>query len=94
MMRAGHFYPDHGLERIADFHERQDRLYAEAAAEMSRRYNKPILTATELGVTDPMNAGPVAVRESGRYCYPSSQRAVAALAHQWQYAQWRNRRGL
>jgi acyl-CoA synthetase (NDP forming) len=94
MERAGHFYPDHGLERIVDFHERQDRLYAEAAAEMSQRYNKPILTATELGVTDPMNAGPVAVRESGRYCYPSSQRAVAALAHQWHYARWRNRRDL
>jgi acyl-CoA synthetase (NDP forming) len=92
MMRAGHFYPDHGLERIVDFHERQDRLYAEAAAEMSRRFNKPILTASELGVADPNNSGPVAVRETGMYCYPSSQRAVAALDHAWTYARWRQRR--
>jgi acyl-CoA synthetase (NDP forming) len=94
MMRAGEFYPDHGTERIVDFHERQDRIYAQAAAEISARYGKPVLTATELGIADPNNAGPIAVRESGRYCYPSSQRAVRALANMWWYAQWRARRNL
>jgi acyl-CoA synthetase (NDP forming) len=94
MMRTGAFYPDHGTERIVDFHERQDRIYALAAAEISARYGKPILTATELGIADPNNAGPIAVRESGRYCYPSSQRAVRALANMWWYAQWRARRNL
>ena len=35
LMREGRFYPDHGLERIVGFHERQDARYAEAAAEIS-----------------------------------------------------------
>jgi hypothetical protein len=93
MMRGGSFYPDHGTERIVDFHERQDRIYALAAAEISEKYGKPILTATEL-TGDLNNAGPRGVRESGRYCYPSSQRAVKALAQMWWYSQWRTRRGL
>ncbi|MCP3986414.1 MAG: CoA-binding protein, partial [bacterium] len=29
--RSGEFHPDHGLDRIADFHARQDRRYAQAA---------------------------------------------------------------
>ena len=81
MMRHGRFYPDHGLERIVDYHERQDTRFAEAAAELSERTGKPILTSTELAVADPSNAGPVAVRASGRLCYPSGERAVAALGH-------------
>ena len=39
-MREGRFYPDHGLERIVDYHERQDARFAEAAAELSRRYRQ------------------------------------------------------
>ena len=57
-MRSGPFYPDHGLERIVDYHERQDARFAEAAADASDRYDKPVLTATELAVTHPDNAGP------------------------------------
>jgi hypothetical protein len=85
-MRSGRFYPDHGLERIVDNHERQDARFAEAAAELSTRHGKPVLTATELAVTHPDNAGPAAVRASGRVCYPSSNRAVVALDHLWQRA--------
>src|SRR3546814_9875845 len=59
-MRGGPFYPDHGLERIVDYHERQDARFAQAAADASERYDKPVLTATELAVTHPDNAGPVA----------------------------------
>jgi hypothetical protein len=33
MMREGRFYPDHGLERIVAYHERQDARFAEAAAD-------------------------------------------------------------
>ena len=58
MMRDGRFYPDHGLERIVAYHERQDARFAEAADELSRATGKPILTATELAVADPDNAGP------------------------------------
>ena len=94
MMREGRFYPDHGLERIVAYHERQDERFAEAAHELSLRYDKPILTATELAVADPDNAGPRAVRATGRLCYASGNRAVTALGHLWQYAQFRQRRGM
>src|SRR3546814_8951637 len=77
LMRGGPFYPDHGLERIVDYHERQDARFAQAAADASERYDKPVLTATELAVTHPDNAGPAAVRATGRLCYPSANRAVA-----------------
>ena len=58
LMRNGRFYPDHGIERIVDYHERQDARFAQAAADASARYDKPVLTATELAVTHPDNAGP------------------------------------
>lgn len=89
LMRSGRFYPDHGLERIVDYHERQDARFAAAAAEASERYDKPVLTATELAVTHPDNAGPRAVRATGRLCYPSADRAVVALEHLWRRARYR-----
>lgn len=79
LMREGRFYPDHGLERIVEYHERQDRRFAEAAGQISERTGKPILVATELAVADPANAGPTALRDTGRFCYPSGDRAVASL---------------
>jgi acetyltransferase len=93
LMRAGRFYPDHGLERIVDYHERQDARFAHAAADASDRYGKPILTATELAVTHPDNPGPAAVRASGRLCYPSANRAVTALDHLWRRARHLAARG-
>jgi acetyltransferase len=92
LMREGRFFPDHGLERIVAYHERQDERFAQAAADISATTGKPILTATELGVADRDNPGPRAVRASGRYCYPSSFRAVTALEHLWRYARDRQRR--
>ena len=94
LMRDGPYYPDHGLERIVAYHERQDTRFAEAAAEISDRTGKPILTATELSIADPGNAGPAAVRTTGRLCYASANRAVTALEHLWRFARWRERRGL
>jgi acyl-CoA synthetase (NDP forming) len=94
LIREGPFYPDHGLERIVSYHERQDARFAEAAAEVSERTGKPVLTATELAVTSPGNAGPAATRAAGRLCYPSANRAVAALDHLWRRARWLARRGL
>ncbi len=93
MMRQGPFYPDHGLERIVAYHERQDARFAEAAAAISTAVDKPILTATELAVADPANAGPAAVRASGRLCYSSANRAVVALEHLCRRAAWRSARG-
>src|SRR5947207_2335755 len=91
LFRTGPFFPGHGLDRIADFHERQDRRYAEAAREASERHRKPVLVATELVYADRAygNAGPFAVREGGRVCYPSAHRAVAALRAMVEYAEFR-----
>lgn len=86
MMREGRFHPDHGLERIVEYHERQDTRFAEAAAELIVETGKPILIATELAVADPDNAGPRAVRAGGHLCYPSGNRAVTALGHLYGYA--------
>jgi acetyltransferase len=94
LMRNGRFYPEHGLERIVEYHERQDTRFAEAAAAVSHATRKPILTATELAVAAPDNPGPRAVRATGRLCYPSANRAVTALAHLWQYARFRATHGL
>ena len=92
LMREGPFYPDHGLERIVAYHERQDARFAQAAADASARAAKPVLVATELAFADPDNAGPRAVRESGRLCYVSADRAVRALEHCWHDARHRQRR--
>ena len=53
MLREGPFYPDHGLERIVAYHERQDARFAQAAHDISVATGKPILTATELAVAVP-----------------------------------------
>ena len=80
LFRSGRYFPDHGLERMAEFHERQDRRYVEAGIEASRKHGKPVLAVTELVASNPENAGPAALKESGRLCYPSAHRAVRALS--------------
>lgn len=92
LMREGPFYPDNGLERIVAYHQRQDERFAQAADELSTRYGKPILCATELAIADPANSGPATVRSTGRFCYPSGNRAVTALAHLVRYAEFRQTR--
>ena len=93
LLREGGFFPDHGIDRIVAYHERQDQRFAEAADELSRRTGKPILTATELAVADPDNPGPATVRATGRLCYPSGNRAVTALGHLYRAATFNTRRG-
>ncbi len=90
-LKTGEFYPGFGLDRIVEFHERQDRRYAEAALEASERSGKPVLVATELMYADRHygNPAPLAVREGGRVCYPSAHRAVAALRALVAYAEFR-----
>jgi len=94
LARAGGFYPEHGLERIVAYHERQDARFAQAAADIADATGKPILTATELAIATPDNPGPATVRATGRVCYPSANRAVTALGHLWRYARFRQTRGL
>jgi acyl-CoA synthetase (NDP forming) len=93
MMREGRFYPDHGLERIVAYHERQDERFAEVAHELSGATGKPILVATELAVADPDNPGPATVRRLGRLCYSSGGAAVVSLGHLIRYARFRESRG-
>ncbi len=86
MERESRFYPDHGLERIVDYHERQDTRFAQAAAEASAATGKPIISATELSITNPENAGPATVRSTGRFCHSAGDEAVGALEHMWRHA--------
>jgi acetyltransferase len=92
MEQEGPFYPDHGLERIVGYHERQDRRFTETAAALSKDVGKPILTATELAITDRDNPAVAGCRDSGQMCYGSANRAVTALDHLWSYAGYRRRR--
>jgi acetyltransferase len=91
VLKRGPFYPEHGLERIVAFHERQDRRYASAAREASERHGKPVLTATELVHADREygNPGPQGVKQEGRLCHPSAHRAVRALRALVDYAEHR-----
>jgi acyl-CoA synthetase (NDP forming) len=95
VLKTGPFYPEHGLERIVAFHERQDRRYAQAAREASERHRKPVLSATELVHTDRHygNPGPRGVREEGRLCHASAHRAVRALRALVDYAEFRRSLG-
>jgi len=94
VFRSGRYYPDHGLERMAGFHEKQDARYAEAAVEASLEHAKPVLSVSELVVSNPENPGPATLRRLGRLCYPSAHRAVRALAAmvRWSEACARRRR--
>ena len=94
LLREGRFGSDPGIERVIAYHERQDARFAQAAVDVSAASGKPVLTATELSLADPANAGPATVRATGRYCAPTAQRAVGALEHLWRYARFRQRRGL
>lgn len=94
MEAEGPFYPEHGLERIVAYHERQDRRFTQTAAELSRSLGKPILTATELAIADRDNPAVAGCRDAGVLCYASANRAVTALSHLWRHARWRQRRGL
>lgn len=98
LMCEGRFYADGGtgadLERIVAYHERQDARFAQAVLDASERTGKPVLAATELAIASPDNPGVATLREAGRHCYASANRAVAALDHLWQRSRWLQRRGL
>ncbi|MEE8558799.1 MAG: CoA-binding protein [Myxococcota bacterium] len=93
LFRSGDLYPDHGLDRMVEFHQRQDHRYALAASEVSQKHDKPVLVATDLTYTDRHygNAGPAGVVETGRAPLPSGHRAVRTLVHLARYAEYRRR---
>jgi acetyltransferase len=94
MEKNGRFYPDYGLERIVDFHFRQDARYAKLAVDCEEEFGKPILMATELVDCQSENPAAAGMIERGVLAYPSSWRAVTALEHLYNYARWREARGL
>ncbi len=94
MMRSGPFHPDHGLERIVEFHERQDARYATAVSDISQRTGTPIVVATELANARPGNPGPATLRSLGKMCHASAGRAVRSLDLLSRHAAWRRARGL
>ena len=94
MLREGPFAEDPDVQRIVAYHERQDARYARAAHDASVATGKPVLVATELAAAFGDNPGPATVRETGRLCYPSADRAVTALGHLWRHSRHRLRRGL
>jgi acetyltransferase len=93
LMRRGRFWPDEGLERIVAYHERQDARFAQAAIDAGERTGKPVLVATELAVASPDNPGVATLRDAGKLCHASANRAVTALDHLWQRSRWLQRRG-
>ena len=93
LLRDGRFYPDHGLERIVAFHERQDRPLRHRRRRGVGGHRQAGPGGHGTGRDRPGQPGPAAVRETGRYCYPSANRAVTALEHLWRYARFRQRRG-
>jgi hypothetical protein len=92
-MRRGRFWPGEGLERIVAYHERQDARFAQAAIDAGERTGKPVLVATELAVASPDNPGVATLRDAGKLCHASANRAVTALDHLWQRSRWLQRRG-
>ena len=95
LMREGRFYPDHGLERIVAYHERQDARFAEAAAELSRRApaSRSSPPPSWRSPTRTTRARRRSARPGGS-ATPSANRAVTALGHLWRYARFRQSRGI
>jgi acyl-CoA synthetase (NDP forming) len=94
LIASGPFADEPDLARIVAYHRRSDVELAEAAAAASGPDGVPVLSATELAVAAPANAGVAALRAAGRYCYPTAHRAIRALAHAERHARWRRREGL
>ena len=92
-MRDGRFYPGprarahRRLPRAPGRPLRRGRRRAQ-----STRTGKPILTATELAVADPDNAGSGGRPRHRAALLPVGNRAVTALGHLYRYARHRRRR--
>ena len=66
-------------KKMANFHISQEKRYAEAIIQASKDFKKPVFVATEIGITDSLNAGPKTLIDSGESCFSSPLTAVKAL---------------
>ena len=88
--REGPFFPDHGLERIVAYHERQDRRFTEAAASISDGHRQADPHRHRAGDRRPVQRrGAGLPGRRARSATRSANRAVTALAHLSRYARWR-----
>jgi acetyltransferase len=94
LIDGGPFGAEPDLARIVAYHRRTDAEVVDAAVTASIAEGKPVLSATELADRSTTNAGVAALRNAGRYCYPTAHRAVRALRHTWTHQRWRDREGL
>ncbi len=66
-------------KKMANFHISQEKRYAEAIIQASKEFEKPVFVATEIGITDSLNAGPKALIDQGETCFNSPLTAVKSL---------------
>ena len=66
-------------KKMANFHISQEKRYAEAIMQASKDFDKPVFVATEIGITDSLNAGPKALIDMGEACFSSPSIAIRAL---------------
>lgn len=77
MMIDGPYAGD--LTRITDYHERQEMRYVDAAADLAAEFGIPVALASEIAVTDPLNATIRQARERSVHVFASGPRAVRSL---------------
>lgn len=87
--RESRFMPDEGMERMANFHERQEVRYANSAVDVSRKNGKPVVVASELTFADSNNPGIATLRDLGWPCFATPAGAIRALDVMWKYARQR-----
>lgn len=84
-------FANEGTDRMAKFHESQEKRYADSIIAATRKYRKPVLVSSELSIADPSNLGPKTLRDNGFLCYISPSDAVQCLSHLVNFAQTQNR---
>ena len=81
-------YLDSSMERIINFHRNQEKAYVESLLKASKKWDKPVLVATELGNADPNNPAISELRREKWFCHYSGSNAVRALENLNIYAKY------
>ncbi len=84
-------YLDEGMERIIKFHTAQERKYVSAIVNGSKNWSKPVMVASELVASDPLNPAIAALRNEQWLCHSSGAGAVSSLSNLCAYARYLQR---